>query len=95
MGTIQQYTIKQGTNSSIRLDGGTRCVIRVETNDVRIAYEPSYLSGSEFFTIKAGEVLVFDPGHNGNVSGELGSLFWCTCTGANATLTVWSQGRGV
>ena len=49
MGQIQQYTLTAGTISPLRLDGGSRTVIRVDGNDVRIAY------GRDLFGALPGE----------------------------------------
>ena len=94
MGSITQYSITTAT-TSIRLGDGSRCVIQVTgSNDVRLAYQQAFLDSTEHINIATGTTLVFDPNPlNGNVSYELGDIFWVKCATGTATVTVWSQGR--
>jgi len=100
MGQILQYTIAAGEVSPLRLDAGSRTVIRVDGNDLRIAYMRDLFGAnpgeqSQFFTIKDGEAFVFDPNTvTGTTSQELGDLFWMTVNaGADCVVQVWLQGQ--
>lgn len=100
MGQIQQYTLTAGTISPLRLDGGSRTVIRVDGNDVRIAYGRDLFGAlpgeaSQFFTIKDGEAFVFDSNPiTGSTAEELGYLLWMTVNaGVNSVVQVWLQGK--
>ena len=39
MGSIEQYTVTNAVITSIRLDGGSRTIIRADGNDLNIAYQ--------------------------------------------------------
>lgn len=100
MGQILNYTVAAGAITPLRLDGGSRTVIRCDGNDVRIAYQRNYFGAnpgepSLFFTIKDGEAFVFDPNPiTGSTITELGVLLWMTVNaGASATVQVWLQGE--
>jgi hypothetical protein len=95
LGQISQYTVVAGQTTSLRFDGGSRTVIRVDGNAVRIAYRRDAFSQNEFFTIKDGEAFVFDPNPlTGTTAVELGYVIYATVnTGANATVQVWLQGQ--
>jgi len=94
MGSIEQYTVTQ-TTTSIRLNGGSRCVIRVDGDDLRIAYQRQYLDGTQYFTIKDGEAFVFDPSPiTGDTEPELGTVFYVqSATATGCTVQVWLQGQ--
>ena len=106
MGQISQYTISAWSAilavTPVRLDGGSRTIIRADGNDIRIAYTRdllgSDLDGSmqnQYFTIKDGEAFVFDANPVTGVSNpELDSIFYMTvASGADATVQVWLQGK--
>ena len=95
MGTIVNLTITAGQVAGLRLDGGSRCVIRVDGNDVRIGYREDSFT-DEYFTIKDGEAFVFDPNPlTGNTLPELGAIFYAKVqSGADATIQVWYQSGG-
>ena len=95
MGQINQYTVRAGEITSLRLDGGSRTVIRADGNDVRIAYMRDLFGQYQFFTIKDGEAFVFDQNPlTGTTAPELGYIIYATVnTGANATVQVWLQGE--
>ena len=95
MGQINQYTVRAGEITSLRLDGGSRTVIRADGNDVRIAYMRDLFGQNQFFTIKDGEAFVFDPNPlTGTTAPELGYIIYATVNaGANATVQVWLQGE--
>ena len=100
MGQIIQYVVAAGAISPLRLDGGSRTIVRCDGNDVRIAYQRNYFGAiagepSVFFTIKDGEAFVFDPNPiTGTTGPELGVLIYMTVNaGADATVQVWLQGQ--
>lgn len=95
MGSIQQYTITPTVVSSIRLDGGSRTVIRADGNDLHIAYQRSYLDTGQFFTVKDGEAFVFDPNPiTGTTQPEMSAVFYVRgAAGANVVVQVWLQGE--
>lgn len=96
MGQINQQTVKAGEITAVRLDGGSRTVIRCDGNDVQIGYrENSFAPQTDFFTIKDGEAFVFDPNPlTGSTSPDLSNLFYATVSaGADAILQIWLQGR--
>lgn len=96
MGSIEQYTVTNAVVTSIRLDGGSRTVIRADGNDLRIAYQRQYLTTGQFFTIKDGEAFVFDPNPlTGNTLPELGSIFYVQAATAatDVVVQVWLQGQ--
>lgn len=100
MGQILRYTLTAGTISPLRLDAGSRTVLRADGNDVRIAYRQNLLGSvageqEQYFTIKDGEAFVFDPSPiSGTTEPELGDLFFMLVNaGADATVEVWLQGR--
>ena len=92
MGQIQQYTLTAGTISPLRLDGGSRTVIRVDGRDLFGALPGE---ASQFFTIKDGEAFVFDSNPiTGSTAEELGYLLWMTVNaGVNSVVQVWLQGK--
>ena len=94
MGSIEQYTVTNAVVTSIRLDGGSRTVIRADGNDLNIAYQRQYLATNQFFTIKDGEAFVFDPNPiTGDTMPELGAVFYVQSAGvANVVVQVWLQG---
>ena len=103
MGQITQYTIPKfsslGTVPAVRIDGGSRTVIRADGDDVRLAYARDHLGTdigglNQYFTIKDGEAFVFDPNPiTGTTEVELGYIIYMTCTNlASATVQVWLQG---
>ncbi len=99
MGQILNLTIASGAVVPLRLDGGSRTVLRCDGNDVRIAYERDLLGTTtnqvgQFFTIKDGEAFVFDPNPvSGSTRPELGYRLYATVSaGASATVQVWLQG---
>ncbi len=99
MGQIQNLTIAAGAVVPLRLDGGSRTIIRSDGNDVRIAYERDLLGTTanqpaQFFTIKDGEAFVFDPNPiTGTTAPELDYRLYATVSaGASATVQVWLQG---
>ena len=99
MGQILNLTIASGAIVPLRLDGGSRTVLRCDGNDVRIAYERDLLGTTtnqvgQFFTIKDGEAFVFDPNPvSGSTRPELGYRLYATVSaGASATVQVWLQG---
>jgi len=99
MGQILNLTISAGAVVPLRLDGGSRTVIRCDGNDVRIAYERDLLGtttnqAGQFFTIKDGEAFVFDPNPvSGTTAYELGYRLYATVSaGADASIQVWLQG---
>jgi hypothetical protein len=104
MGQITQYTVAKwtslGTVVAVRLDGGSRTVIRADGDDVRIAYQRDQLGSdlggglNQYFTIKDGEAFVFDPNPlTGTTEAELGYTFYMTCAvNPSATVQVWLQG---
>ena len=99
MGQILNLTIASGAVVPLRLDGGSRTVIRCDGNDVRIAYERDLLGTTtnqvgQFFTIKDGEAFVFDPNPIvGTTRPELGYRLYATVSaGASASIQVWLQG---
>lgn len=96
MGTIVNLTIASGEVVGLRLDGGSRCLIRVDGNDVRIGYREDSFT-DEYFTIKDGEAFVFDPNPlTGTTQPELGSIFYAKVqSGSDATVQVWYQSGGV
>ncbi len=95
MGQINQYTVVAGEITSLRFDGGSRTVIRVDGNDVRIAYMRDLFGQNQFFTIKDGEAFVFDPNPiTGTTRPELGYIIYATVNaGVDATVQVWLQGE--
>lgn len=99
MGQILNLTIASGAIVPLRLDGGSRTVLRCDGNDIRIAYERDLLGTTtnqvgQFFTIKDGEAFVFDPNPvSGSTRPELGYRLYATVSaGASATVQVWLQG---
>jgi len=93
MGRISRYTV--GTSaSSVRLDGACRVVIRVETANVRIAYDLSDFDQDRWFELQAGEVFVFDPSPLTGETDSLDQLFYIKTNSGTATVSVWLQGRG-
>lgn len=99
MGQILNLTIASGAVVPLRLDGGSRTVLRCDGNDIRIAYERDLLGTTtnqvgQFFTIKDGEAFVFDPNPvSGSTRPELGYRLYATVSaGASATVQVWLQG---
>ena len=99
MGQILNLTIASGAIVPLRLDGGSRTILRCDGNDVRIAYERDLLGTTtnqvgQFFTIKDGEAFVFDPNPvSGSTRPELGYRLYATVSaGASATVQVWLQG---
>ena len=99
MGQILNLTIASGAIVPLRLDGGSRTVLRCDGNDIRIAYERDLLGTTtnqvgQFFTIKDGEAFVFDPNPVlGSTRPELGYRLYATVSaGASATVQVWLQG---
>lgn len=95
MGRIINQTVSAGEITALRLDGGTRTVIRVDGNDLKIAYRQDAFD-TEAFTIKDGEAFVFDPNPlTGNVEPELGTIFYCTVSsGDDASVQIWLQRGG-
>lgn len=95
MGQIIQYTISATETIGLRLDGGSRCIIRVDGNDVRIGYRQDSFT-DEFFTIKDGEAFVFDPNPlTGTTAPELGNIFYAKVqSGSDATVQIWYQSGG-
>jgi len=99
MGQIQNLTIVAGSTVPVRLDGGSRTIIRCDGNEVRISYQRDLLGTTtnqvgQFFTIKDGEAFVFDPNPiTGTTSAELGYLLYATvAAGASASVQIWLQG---
>jgi hypothetical protein len=103
MGQITQYTVPKFTQLlsavAVRLDGGSRTVIRVEGGDVRLAYQRDLLGSDldngqdQYFTIKDGEAFVFDPNPlTGTTEAELGYTFYMTTTAVEAYVQIWLQG---
>tara|TARA_B110000285_G_scaffold234253_2_gene310563 strand:- start:104 stop:406 length:303 start_codon:yes stop_codon:yes gene_type:complete len=95
MGSIEQYTVTNAVITSIRLDGGSRTIIRADGNDLNIAYQRQYLATGQFFTIKDGEAFVFDPNPvTGDTMPELGAVFHVQAATAVAPVVVqvWLQG---
>jgi hypothetical protein len=97
MGQILQTTVQAGVITSIRLDGGSRTLIRCDGNDVRLGYRRDSFSQEQFFTIKDGEAFVFDANPlTGTTNPDLAYLLYATVNaGANATVQVWLQGSTV
>jgi len=95
MGSIQQYTVTNAVVTSIRLDGGSRTIIRADGNDLHLAYQRQYLDTGQFFTIKDGEAFVLDPNPlTGNTMPELGAVFYVrAAAGVNTVVQVWLQGQ--
>jgi len=95
LGQINRYSIVATETVAIRLDGGSRTIIRAEGNDVRIAYQRDLFDLGQYFDIKDGEVFVFDPNTvTGTTAAEMGTLFYATVdVGDTATLSVWLQGE--
>ena len=98
MGQILNLTVASGAIVPLRLDGGSRTVLRCDGNDVRIAYERDLLGTTtnqvgQFFTIKDGEAFVFDPNPvSGSTRPELGYRLYATVSaGADASVQVWLQ----
>jgi hypothetical protein len=93
MGRISRYSV--GTSvKSIRLDGACRVVIRVETANVRIAYDLSDFDNDRWFEMQAGEVFVFDPNPVTGEADSLDQLFYMKTNSGTATVSVWLQGGG-
>ena len=104
MGQITQYTVPKFTDLlstvAIRLDGGSRTVIRVDGGDVRLAYSRDLLGSellpsmqNQYFTIKDGEAFVFDPNPiTGTTEAELGYTFYLTSVLNPVAVQVWLQG---
>ena len=93
MGRISRYTVGT-TASSVRLDGACRVVIRVETANVRIAYDLSDFDQDRWFELQAGEVFVFDQSPLTGETDSLDQLFYIKTNSGTATVSVWLQGRG-
>ena len=95
MGQINTYTIVAGAIQTLRLDGGSRTVIRVIGNDVNISYQRDLLATGQTFTLLNGEAWILDANPlTGTTSKELGDLFYITVVaGASATVQVWLQGQ--
>jgi len=93
MGRISRYSVGT-TASSIRLDGACRVVIRVESANVRIAYDLSDFDQDRWFEIQQGEVMVFDPNPVTGEADSLDQLFYIKTNSGTATVSVWLQGRG-
>jgi hypothetical protein len=94
MGSIQQYTVTATVVTSIRLNGGSRTIIRADGNDLHIAYQRQYLDTGQFFTVKDGEAFLFDSNPlTGDVAPELGAIFYVrAAAGVNTVVQVWLQG---
>ena len=93
MGRISRYTVGT-TASSVRLDGAARVVIRVESANVRIAYDLSDFDQDRWFELQDGEVFVFDPSPLTGETDSLDQLFYIKTNSGTATVSVWLQGRG-
>jgi len=104
MGQITQYTVDKWSSilsaTAVRLDGGSRTVIRVDGGDVRLAYSRDLLGSdllasmqNQYFTIKDGEAFVFDANTvTGTTLVDLGYTFYLTSVVNPVAVQVWLQG---
>ena len=104
MGQITNYTVAKfttlGTVTAVRLDGGSRTIIRAEGGDIRLAYQRDLLGSdlengqNQYFTIKDGEAFVFDPNPiTGTTAIELGYTFYITTVAVSVNVQIWLQGK--
>lgn len=89
MGRISRYTVST-TVSSLRLDGGSRVVIKTDA-DVQIAYDIGDFDNDQYFVIGANEVYVFDPNPLTGEVDSLDTLFYVKTASGTATVQVWVQ----
>lgn len=94
MGSITQYTVTAAVITSIRLDGGSRTVIRADGGDLNIAYHQPDFGTGRFFTIKDGEAFIMDSNPvTGTTAPELGAVFFAQASGPTVIVQVWLQGQ--
>ena len=90
-GSIEAYAL---TTDALLVDlrGAYRVLIRVDGDDIRIAYSDWEVDNGTYFTVADGTNAIYDPGAGFTAGSMFGDAVFIRADSGTCTLNVWKMG---